>query len=416
MSDRDSQRIAIVGLGAVTPLGLDLATTWQAVLAGHSGVGPITQFDASNLKTQIAAEVKGFDPGQYMDRREVRRSDRFVHLAIAAAAQAIADSGLDLPREDPRRIGAIVGSAIGGVNTLLEQTEVLRQRGPSRVGPFAISSLMLNAASAQIALSFGLRGPNLGIATACATGAHSLGEAAEVIRRGRADVMIAGASESSIVPVAFAAFDNMQALASRNDAPDKACRPFDSDRAGFVIGEGAAITVLERMDRAKARGVHIYGELAGYGNTDDAFHMAAPHDQGTGAIEAMLAALESAGLPPSAVNYINPHGTGTRIGDPIETRAVRAVFGAHADSLAMSSTKSMTGHMLGVAGTIEAIFCLLAIRDQMLPPTINLDTPDPECDLDYVPNVARPATIEVAMSNSFGLGGHDASLILSRVD
>lgn len=416
MSDRDSQRVAIVGLGAVTPLGLDVASTWNAALAGRSGVGPITQFDASILKTQIAAEVKGFDPANYMDRKEARRSDRFVHLAIAAAQEAVKDSGLDLSQENPRRAGVIVGSAIGGVNTLLEQAETLKQRGPGRVGPFAIPSLMLNSASAQIALAYGLRGPNLGIATACATGAHALGEAADLIRRGKVDMMLAGAAESGIIAIAFAAFDNMQALASRNDAPEKACRPFDADRSGFVIGEGAAIAVLERMDRAKARGVHIYGELLGYGNTDDAFHMAAPHESGTGAIEAMLTALEMSGLPPSAVNYINPHGTGTRIGDPIETRAVRTVFGEHADHLAMSSTKSMTGHMLGAAGTVEAIFCLLAIRDQMLPPTINLDTPDPECDLDYVPNVARPASVNVAMSNSFGLGGHDASVILARVE
>jgi 3-oxoacyl-[acyl-carrier-protein] synthase II len=416
LSDRDSQRVAIVGLGAVTPLGLDVASTWDAALAGRSGVGPITQFDASMLKTQIAAEVKGFDPGNYMDRREVRRSDRFVQLGIAAAQQAVADSGLDLSKEDPRRIGVIVGSAIGGVNTLLDQAEILKTRGPSRVGPFAIPSLMLNAASAQIALNFGLRGPNLGIATACATGAHAIGEAADFIRRGRVDAMVAGASECGMVAIAFAAFDNMQALASGNDAPEKACRPFDSDRSGFVIGEGSGIVVLERLDRARARGARIYGEVAGYGNTDDAFHMAAPHENGTGAIEAMLTALEGSGLPPSAIDYINPHGTGTRIGDPIETRAVRTVFGEHADRLAMSSTKSMTGHMLGAAGAIEAIFCLLAIRDRMLPPTINLDTPDPECDLDYVANTARPAKVDVAMSNSFGLGGHDASLIMARVE
>jgi 3-oxoacyl-[acyl-carrier-protein] synthase II len=414
LAQPDSQRIVIVGLGAVTPLGLDVASTWDAVVAGRSGVAPITQFDAANLKTKIAAELKGFDATRYLERKEIRRTDPFMHYAMAAAQEAVADSGLELAREDPRRVGVMIGSAIGGVHTLIEQMEILNTRGPSRVGPYAIPSLMLNSASSHVALAFGLRGSNLGIATACATGGHALGEAAHAIRRGDADVMLAGASEAGIIPLAIAAFDNMGALTSRNDDPAGACRPFDRDRSGFVLGEGSGIVVLERLDRARARGAHIYGEIIGYGNSDDAFHMAQPHERGTGAVEAMQMALASAGLPPTAVDYVNAHGTGTKVGDVIETAAIKQVFGDHARSLAISSTKSMTGHLVGAAGTVEAIICLLAMRDELLPPTINLDDPDPECDLDYVPWKPRPARIGVAISNSFGLGGHNSCLALSR--
>jgi len=415
LAERDSRRVAVVGLGAVTPLGLDVASTWQAILAGRSGVAPITQFDSAAFKTHIAAEVKGFDAANYMERKEVRHTDRFVHLAVAATREALRESGLDLAAEDPRRVGVIVGSAIGGVGTLLAQDHILQERGPSRVGPYAVPSLMLNSASARIALDYGLRGPNLGVATACATGGHSLGEAAAMIRAGKADIMIAGASEAGIIPVAVAAFDNMQVLASGNDAPEKASRPFDADRTGFVVGEGAAILILERLDHAIARGAQVLGELVGYGNSNDAFHMTTPHEHGVGAVEAMQAALTDAHLSADAIDYINPHATGTRIGDVVETKAVRQVLGERAASVPMGATKSMTGHLLGAAGAVEAVFSVLAIRDQIAPPTINLDTPDPECDLDYVPHRARPHTINVAMSNSFGLGGHNASLIFRRV-
>lgn len=414
MARTDSQRVVVVGLGAVTPLGNNIPSTWAAALAGRSGIGPITQFDASDMKTQIAGEVRGFDPTQYMDRREARRTDRFLQLALAATQEAVADSGLDMAKQEPRRVGVLVGSAVGGIQVLIEQLEVLRTRGPRRVSPFAVTGLMLNGAAGQIAITLGVRGPNLALATACATGSHALGEAAAIIRRGAADIMVAGASEAGVIPIAMASFDNMGALANAEKGPERACRPFDAERSGFVVGEGAGIVVLERLDLARARGAHIYGELVGYGASDDAFHMAAPAEDGVGAAEAMSAALEDASLPPTAVDYINAHGTGTPLGDTIETRAVKAVFGEHAYRLAISSTKSMTGHLLGAAGAVEAIFCLLALRDQMLPPTINLETPDPDCDLDYVPNKARPASVNVAMSNSFGLGGHNAALVFRR--
>ncbi len=415
MSDPDARRVAVVGLGAVTPLGNDLPTTWAGILAGRSGIGPITQFDTSDLRTRIAAEVKGFDPARYLDVKEARRTDRFVHFAIAAAQEALAQSGLDLPKEDPSRVGVLIGSAVGGVHVLLEQYELMRERGSRRVSPFAVTGFMLNAASGHLSLLLGVRGPSLGLATACATGSHSLGEAAEIIRRGDADVMIAGGSEAGLVAVAMAAFENMHAVSMRNDEPERASRPFDADRDGFVVGEGAAVMVLERMDRAKARGAHIYAEFLGYGATNDGYHIAQPEPDGNGATESMLAAVRSSGLQPADVDYINAHGTSTRLNDAIETRAIKRVFGEHSRKLAVSSTKSMLGHLLGAAGAIEAVFCVLAIRDQILPPTINYETPDPECDLDYVPNVARPAEVNVCLSNSFGLGGHNGTVALRKM-
>ena len=415
MTRTDSQRVAITGLGAVTPIGNDLATAWPALLAGQSGTGPITRFDASDLRTQIAAEVKDFDPTQFMDRREARRMDRFLQLAVAAAQEAVTDAGLDMAHEDQTRVGVLVGSGIGGLQTLLEQAEILRERGPRRVSPFTVPALMLNSAAAQVSMMLGARGPNLAIATACATGTHAVGEAAAIIRRGEADVMIAGGSEAAIVRLAMAGFDVMGALSTCNDQPLAASRPFDARRDGFVLGEGAGILVLERLDFARARGAHIYGELAGYGATGDAYHITAPAEDGLGAMASMRTALCSAGMQPEDVDYINAHGTSTQLNDAVETRAIKGVFGDQAYRLAVSSTKSMTGHLMGAAGAVEAIFCLLAFRDQVLPPTINQEEKDPDCDLDYVPNQARPASINVAMSNSFGFGGHNATAIFRRI-
>ncbi len=408
------KRVVVVGMGMVSPLGNDVPTTWGGVLAGRSGVGYITQFDPAGFRTRIAAEVKGFDPTLYVDAREARRLDRFTHLAVAAAQEAVRDSGLDMTKEDPRRVGVLLGTAVGGVRMLTEQLGVLAQKGPRRVSPFAVTAFMPNSAAGQISMMLGARGPSLTVATACATGSHAIGEAAAVIRRGDADVMVAGGSEAGIIPVAIASFENMGALSSRNDEPERASRPFDRDRDGFVIGEGAAAVILERLDRALRRGARIYAELVGYGATDDAFHLAAPEETGLGAAEAMQMALQNAGIGPQAVDYINAHGTSTRLNDAIETRAIKRVFGEHAYGLAVSSTKSMTGHMLGAAGAAEAIFCILALRDQILPPTINLDNPDPECDLDYVPHRPRPARLRVALSNAFGLGGHNGTLIFRR--
>ncbi|MGQ9584726.1 MAG: beta-ketoacyl-ACP synthase II [Anaerolineae bacterium] len=415
MGRTDRERVVVTGMGAMTPLGHDVPSTWESLLAGRSGIGRITAFDASDLKTQIAAEVKDFDPTRYMERREARHMDRFTQFAVAAMREAVADAGLDMAREDPRRVGVVIGSGIGGVSTLLEQADVLRERGPRRMSPFAVPALMINAAAAQISILLGARGPNLAIVAACATGSNVLGEAAAMVRRGAADVMIAGASEAALVRLAFAGFDNVGAMSRRNDAPHASCRPFEAHRDGFVMGEGAGVVVLERLDRARARGARIYGELVGYGASDDAFHITAPAEDGAGAVESMRAALADAGLPPTAVDYINAHGTGTLLNDPMETRAIKEVFGEHAYRLAISSSKSMTAHLLGAAGAVEAIFCLLALRDQVLPPTINLEVPDPACDLDYVPNRARPATVRVAMSNSFGFGGHNATLVFSQV-
>ena len=408
------RRVVITGLGAVTPVGNDVPTTWEALLNGRSGVERIRRFDPSELKTQFAAEVKDFDAAQYTGRREARKLDRFTHFALAAACEAVADAGLDWAAEDPSEIGVLVGSAVGGIISLLEQAALMEQSGPRRVSPFLIPALMMNAAAGQIAITFGLQGPNLAVATACATGSHAIGEAAAIIRRGDAQVMLAGGSEAGIVPVAIAGFNVMGALSTRNDDPQGACRPFDADRDGFVMGEGAGMMVLESLAHAQARGARIYGELLGYGATADAFHITAPAEDGKGAAMAMQRALEQAAISPTAVDYINAHGTSTRLNDASETAAIKMVFGEHAYRLAVSSTKSMTGHLLGAAGAVEAIFCLLALRDQMFPPTINYETPDPACDLDYVPNVARQAKADVAMSNSFGFGGHNAALVLGR--
>ena len=415
MTRPDSQRVAITGMGLVTPVGNDLPSSWSAILSGRSGTGLISQFDHSSFKTHVAAEVKNFDPTLYVDKKEARRMDRFLHFAAAAAQEAVADAKLDVAYFTPRRVGVVVGSGIGGVHILLEQHDIMNERGPRRVSPFTVSGLILNSAAAHISIMIGARGPNYAIATACATGTHTIGEAAEIIRRGSADAMICGGSEAAIVPMAMAGFENMGALSGHNDEPERSSRPFDLHRDGFVMGEGAGILVLERLDLARARGARIYAELAGYGTTCDAYHITAPMEDGSGAIDCMQIALQNAGLAPEAVQYINAHGTSTQLNDVSETVAIKAVFGDHAYRLAASSTKSMTGHLMGAAGAIEGIFSVLALRDQMMPPTINYETPDPACDLDYVPNQARAAAIDVVMSNSFGFGGHNATVVFRQV-
>lgn len=410
------RRVVVTGLGAVTPLGNDVATFWENLLAGRSGVGPITQFDPSGLEVRIAAEVKDFDPVALFGRREARRHDRFTHFALEAARQAVADADLRLETEDRDGIGVIIGTGIGGALTFLENHEVLQQAGPRRVSPFMIPMMMPNAASAVIAITYGLRGPNISLASACATGSHAIGEAAEMIRRGSAEVMICGGSEAVIHPLALAGFTNMGALSARNDDPQRASRPFDAGRDGFVLGEGSGVLILESLEHAQARGARIYCELAGYGASCDAFHIAAPEEAGEGAALAMRRALTDAGLPPEAVDYINAHGTSTPLNDRIETQAIRTVFGAHADRLAVSSTKSMIGHLMGAAGAVEAIVCVKSLETGWVHPTINYETPDPACDLDYVPNQARHLKPRVALSNSFGFGGHNGCLIFVAQD
>ncbi|GAB4515897.1 MAG: beta-ketoacyl-ACP synthase II [Anaerolineae bacterium] len=413
MSDR--RDVVITGLGAVTPLGLDVKSTWSNILAGQSGVDRIQSFDPEPYKTQIAAEVKGFDPEQYMNTREARRLDRFTQFAIAATVEAIQDAALDLSREDPRQVGVVIGSALGGLQTLLQEYDVLQSRGPRRVSPFFIPAMLIDTAAGQVAIHFGVRGPNMAIVSACATGNGAIGEAAELIRRGDAEVVLAGGSEAAIHPIALAGLNVMGALSTRNDEPQKASRPFDLNRDGFVMGEGAATLVLESREHAERRGAQIYAEVLSYAATADAYHLAQPAEDCIGAVEALQRAIEKAGIAPEEVQYINAHGTSTKLNDRGETLAIKKVFGAHAYRLAVSSTKSMTGHLLGAAGALEAVICVLALRDRVLPPTINYETPDPECDLDYVPNQARPMPeIRVVASNAFGLGGHNACLILRR--
>ncbi|MCD6289783.1 MAG: beta-ketoacyl-ACP synthase II [Anaerolineae bacterium] len=409
------RRVVVTGLGAVTPLGGDVPSTWTNVIAGRSGVGRITAFDPSPYKTQIAAEVKDFDPAQYLNRRLVRRLDRFTHFAIAAGMEAVSDAALDLSAEDPTQVGIIIGSAIGGVQTLLREYEVLTKHGPRRLNPFFVPAMLIDTAAGQLAIELGARGPNMGIVSACATGNGAIGEAAEIVRRGDAEVILAGGSEAAIHPITVAGLGVMGALSTRNDEPTKTPRPFDAQRDGFVMGEGAAMLVLESLEHAQRRGARIYAELLSYAATADAYHLAQPAEGGAGAVEAMRKALRRADLRPQDVQYINAHGTGTLLNDRSETMAIKQVFGEHAYQLAVSSTKSMTGHLLGAAGALEAVLCIKALQEQILPPTINYEHPDPECDLDYVPNQARPAPdLQVALSNAFGLGGHNACLVMRR--
>jgi 3-oxoacyl-[acyl-carrier-protein] synthase II len=392
-----------------------VAETWKSLLEGRSGVDWITLFDASQHKTRFAAEVKGFDGAALFGSREARRMDRFTQFALAAALEAFEQAGLKPEALDRDRVGVVIGSGIGGISTLLAQVEEMRQRGPERVSPFLIPMMIADSAPATIAIRLGLRGPNMALATACASGANAIGEAAEMIRRGDADVMLAGGAEASIVPVAMAALNVMGALSTRNEAPQQASRPFDRQRDGFVMAEGSGMLVLESLDHALARKAPILAELSGYGTSNDAYHISAPAENGAGAVLSMRWALEDAGLSPEQIDYINAHGTSTPLNDKSETQAIKSVFGEAAYSIPISSTKSMTGHLLGASGALEAVICVQVLRDQILPPTINYEHPDPECDLDYVPNQARPHPVRHVMSNSFGFGGHNATLIFSQM-
>ncbi len=413
-----ASRVVVTGLGTVNPLGLDVASFWEACLAGRSGVGEIRSFDASPLRTRIAAEVRGFDPEAYMGRRLARRLDRYGQFFLAAAGQALADAGLAYGEDDPaaERAGVAVGSGIGGILTFQGEMDAMRQRGYDRVSPYAIPQIICNMAAGQVSIDHHLYGPSLCAVTACAASANALGDAAEVIRRGDADVMVAGGAEAAIGEFALAAFGQARALSTRNDDPQGASRPFDAGRDGFVIGEGGAAMVLEAEGHARARGATIYGVLAGYGMSSDGYHITLPRPGGAGAARAMAQALRSAGLAPAEIDYINAHGTSTRANDAAETAAIKSVFGDRAYGTPVSSTKSMTGHLLGGAGALEALVCLLAMRDGIVPPTINYQNRDPECDLDYVPNEARRLPVRAAMSNSFGFGGHNVALVFSGAE
>jgi 3-oxoacyl-[acyl-carrier-protein] synthase II len=408
-------RVVITGLGAITPVGHDVDTYWNALLAGRSGVARISKFDTTGHSVTFGSEVKGFDPGIHIDPKEAKRMDPFAQYAVAAAKQAVKDSGLDFHKEDRFRCGAIIASGIGGLNELQEQHSKYREKGPGRTSPFFVPKLMLNAAAGHIAIAFGLGGPNWGVASACASANHAMGTALRTIQYGDADVMLTGGSEAALTYLSLSGFANMGALSSRNDAPEKASRPFDKTRDGFVLGEGAAILVFEKLEHAKARGARIYAEVLGIGNSDDAYHITAPDPDGTGGAYAMSQALRDSGLRPEQVSYINAHGTSTPLNDKIETAAIKKTFGAHATKVPISSTKSMVGHLLGAAAAVELVAAILSIRDGVVHPTINYETPDPECDLDYVPNVKRKVAVEFAMSNSLGFGGHNSAIVVGRL-
>ncbi|MGH7607237.1 MAG: beta-ketoacyl-ACP synthase II [Gemmatimonadales bacterium] len=409
-----TRRVAVTGLGLVTPVGNDVASTWAALIAGRSGAGPITRFDSTLLPVHFACEVKGFDPGLYMEKKEVRRYDLFSQFAMGAAVQAVRDACLESTPLDPKRVGVIIGTGTGGIATFEENMRVYLEKGPSRVSPFFVPMFMANVAAALVSMRYGFQGPNYGTVSACASSGHALGDAFDLIRRGDADVMVAGGSEAAITPLAIASFANMKALSERNDDPATASRPFDKDRDGFVMGDGAAVVILEEWERARTRGATIVAELVGYGATADAYHITAPAPDGSGAQEAMRLALAGAGVTPTDVGYINAHGTSTPHGDAAETAAVKAVFGDHARKLIFGSTKSMTGHLLGAAGAFEFAICALALHHGVIPPTINQFRPDPACDLDSAPNHAVRRQVEVALSNSFGFGGHNVTLAVRR--
>jgi 3-oxoacyl-[acyl-carrier-protein] synthase II len=410
-----SGRVVVTGLGVVTSLGHDVNVFWANLVAGRSGVSRVSLFDPADFASQIGAEVRDWDAAKHMDPKEARRNDRYTHFGFAAARQAVADSGLDMAREDGDRVGVIIGSGIGGMYTYESQLKVLAERGPRKVSPFTIPSLIGNMCSGLVAIEYGARGPNFGIVSACATGSHALGEAAHAIRRGEADVMVAGGSEAAITPFAYASFCSMKAMSTRNEAPERASRPFDRGRDGFIMGEGAGVVVLESLEHARARGARIYCELAGYAATSDAFHITQPDPDGKGLSLAMLRALASAGVAAGQIDYINAHGTSTPYNDKFETLAIKRVFGAHAQTLAVSSTKSMTGHLLGAAGGIESVICAKTLETQTIAPTINLEEPDPECDLDYVPATARPAKVRTVLSNNLGFGGQNAALVFRAI-
>src|ERR687885_232137 len=408
------RRVAVTGIGAVTPLGNDVRSTWSAARAGESGIDWIRAFDASELPVKVAAEVKAFDPTGVASPKDVRKLERNVLLALAAAREAIADA--DLNGFDPTRVGIVFGTAIGGVNGILEQDEILRERGPERVSPNFLPNVLVDSASGQLAISLGIKGPNYAVVSACATGSHAIGEAAELIKRGDADAVLAGGAEACMHPLILAGFTAMRGLAVEDEHPPRASRPFDATRAGFVMGEGAGVLVLEELEAARARGAKVYAEVLGYGASNDAHHMAQPEPEALGVAEMMRAALRRAGVEPDRVDYVNAHGTSTPLGDLAETRAIKDVFGDHAYSLAVSSTKSVMGHCFGAAGAIEGMMCVMAIHEGVIPPTINYRHPDPDCDLDYVPNEAREARIDVALSNAMGLGGHNGCVLIGRAD
>jgi 3-oxoacyl-[acyl-carrier-protein] synthase II len=408
------RRVVITGIGAVTPIGNDAKATWEAALAGRSGIDYIKAFDASAFSVGIAGEVKDFDPSGLAGAKDMKRLDRNVLFALAAAKEALADAGSNGFRPD--RVGIVLGSAIGGFTELMRQAEILRERGPDRVSPSFLPNVLVDSASGQLAIDLGIRGPNYAIVSACATGSHTIGEGAELIRNGHADAILAGGTEACIHPLILAGFTAMRGLAAANGDPEKASRPFDATREGFVMSEGAGVVVLEELEAAQARGAEIYAEVLGYGASNDAYHMAAPDPQSVGVVEMMRQALARSGVTPEDVDYINAHGTSTPLGDAAETKAIKEVFGDHAYELAVSSTKSVMGHTFGAAGAVEAIMCALAIRDGMLPPTINYANPDPTCDLDYVPNEARKADVRVTLSNAMGLGGHNGCVLLGRID
>jgi 3-oxoacyl-[acyl-carrier-protein] synthase II len=406
-----ADRVVVTGIGLVTPVGSDRKTTWDSLLEGKSGIDYISLFDAEGFESRIAAEVNDFDAAPILGRKEARRLDRFAQFACVAALEALEDAGLDMATEDPDRVGVLIGSGVGGIITITEQHKILLNKGPKRVSPFLVPMMLGDMASGQVSMMIGAKGPNFSTVSACATGTDSIGEALEMIRRGRADVVIAGGTEAAVCEIGVAGFNSCMALSTRNDDPQGASRPFDSDRDGFVLGEGAGLVVLESLEHAEKRGANVLAELAGYGASSDAHHVTQPHPEGEGAARAMKWAIEDAKLVPENVDYINAHGTSTPLNDKFETIAMKRMYGGHAYNLKISSTKSMTGHLLGAAGGIEAAFSVLAIKEGIIPPTINLDDSDPDCDLDYVPNKAINQKVDVAMSNSLGFGGHNASLV-----
>jgi len=410
----EKRRVVVTGLGIVTPLGIGVEASWQSALEGRSGIVPITQFDASQFPVRIAGEVKGFDPAPYIEAKEIKKMDRFIHFAMAAATMAVEDSGLKITDENAERVGVIIGAGMGGLPAIEHYHKIYLEKGYRRISPFFIPMLIINLASGNVSIKFGAKGPNSAAVTACATGSHSIGDAFRIIQRGDADAMIAGGTESVITPLGIGGFAVMKALSTRNDEPEKASRPFDSERDGFVMGEGAGVIILESLDSAINRGAKIYGEIIGYGMSSDAYHITTPAPEGEGAARCMKASLKDAEIEPDKVNYINAHGTSTKYGDELETAAIKTVFGGHAYKLCVSSTKSMTGHLLGAAGGVEAVFSILSIYNNMVPPTINLENPDPECDLDYAPNKAKQMDVEYAMSNSFGFGGTNACLLFKK--
>ncbi|MHB8156018.1 MAG: beta-ketoacyl-ACP synthase II [Desulfocucumaceae bacterium] len=407
-------RVVITGLSVISPVGIGVEPFWSNLVEGRSGVGPVTRFDTEGYSTRIGAEVKGFDPENYLDKKEARRMDRFTQFAMAAAGMVIEDARIDLASIDRDRAGVILGTGIGGLQTLEDQHKVLMNRGPGRVSPFFIPMMIANMGAAQVAIQYGLRGCNLVTTSACASSNNAIGDSFRMLQRGQADIMICGGSEAPITPMAMAGFCSLKAMSTRNDEPERASRPFDSARDGFVIGEGAGFLVLETLEHAMKRGARIYGEIIGYGSSCDAYHITAPDPEGRGSALSMGFALDDAGVSVKEVDYINAHGTSTPLGDKLESFAVRQVFGDHAGKIAVGSTKSMTGHLLGAAGGLEAVICLLTMNRGIIPPTINLDNPDPDCDLDYVPNKAKKADVNVALSNSFGFGGHNVTLVFKK--